>query len=364
MHKIIPNLVAAKHIFIDSKHLILSQWVEYHAPKAILNLHKIDEEFFLQKYASGVFDYFIGVIEGSQDIGNCPIMQELLAYLKYREITADELFEICSHFRRSMIEFSYDSKINSKDLFVEISYLFDKNFSGVLKHYTDTIFQKEQELNRSVKLLSEYKKALDESALISKTDMNGNITYVNDKLLNLCESTESEILGKQFTFMNHEDVTKEEQDAIWRELKENNIYQGTIKNKKKNGLYYYMDATIVKINDPHDNETEYMSVAYDVTKLIDARAEALKASQAKEYFLSNMSHEIRTPLNAILGFVNLLIAEDISKKHREYLDIILSSGENLLSIINDILDFSKLRSGEFTIEPKDFSLFFELFGFF
>ena len=360
MNEIVPKLVSAKQIFIDSKQDILEQWLKYRSPQEILKLHKIDEEYFLNKYASGVFDYFMGVIEGSRELGNCPIMQELLVYLKYREISADELFEICSHFRRAMIDFSYESGVNSKELFSEISYIFDKNFSGVLKHYTDTIFQKEQELNRSVKLLSEYKKALDESALISKTDMNGNITYVNDKLLNLCESTESEIIGKKFTFMNHEDVTKEEQEAIWRELKENNIYQGTIKNKKKNGLYYYMDATIVKINDPHDNETEYMSVAYDVTKLIDARAEALKASQAKEYFLSNMSHEIRTPLNAILGFVNLLIAEDISKKHREYLDIILSSGENLLSIINDILDFSKLRSGEFTIESKIFSLHEEI----
>jgi CheY-like chemotaxis protein len=69
-----------------------------------------------------------------------------------------------------------------------------------------------------------------------------------------------------------------------------------------------------------------------------------------------MSHEIRTPLNAILGFVTLLQSEGISQKHKSYLDIIHSSGENLLHIINDILDFSKLRSGEFTIEPKAFNL--------
>jgi len=105
---------------------------------------------------------------------------------------------------------------------------------------------------------------------------------------------------------------------------------------------------------------EYMSIANDVTTLIDARLEAQKASQAKEYFLSNMSHEIRTPLNAILGFVNLLIEQDVSKQHRKYLAIILNSGENLLSIINDILDFSKLRSGEFTIEPKVFSIHDEI----
>ncbi len=112
--------------------------------------------------------------------------------------------------------------------------------------------------------------------------------------------------------------------------------------------------------DPHDNSIEYMSIGNDVTTLIDARLEAQKASQAKEYFLSNMSHEIRTPLNAILGFVNLLIEQDLSKQHRRYLEIILNSGENLLSIINDILDFSKLRSGEFTIEPRIFSIHNEI----
>ncbi len=232
----IPSLVAAQYRFIDNKTKILEQWVEYKTPAQILQQHKIDKEYFISNYASGVFDYFMGVIAGKVEIGNCPVMQELMVYLKNREISADELFELCSHFRRSMIDFSYDARLNSKRLFDEISYIFDKNFRGILKYYTDTIFQ----------------------------------------------------------------------------------------------------------------------------KLIDARQEALQASQAREYFLSNMSHEIRTPLNAILGFVNLLIEEDLSKKHRNYLEIIHSSGENLLSIINDILDFSKLRSGEFTIEPKIFSIHDEI----
>ncbi len=234
-HKI-PFLQKYQDIFLEHKKDIVQQWVSYDSPRIILREHEIDEMYFVEHYANGVFDYFMGVIALQREIGNCPVMQELLVYLKYREISADELFELCSHFRRSMLDFSYDSGLNSKEMFREISYVFDKNFRGILKFYTDAIFQ----------------------------------------------------------------------------------------------------------------------------KLIDARQEAVMASQAKEYFLSNMSHEIRTPLNAILGFVNLLINEDISKKHRNYLNIILNSGENLLSIINDILDFSKLRSGEFTIEPKVFSLHDEL----
>jgi signal transduction histidine kinase/DNA-binding response OmpR family regulator len=232
----VPLLTESHAIFVAAKDKIIREWVDYSAAQKILILHNIEVDFFLQKYASGVFDYFMGVISGDLEIGNCPVMQELLSYLKKREISADELFALCSHFRRAMIDFSYDVELNSKLLFDEIYYIFDENFKGILKFYTDTIFQ----------------------------------------------------------------------------------------------------------------------------KLIDAKQDAIRAGQAKEYFLSNMSHEIRTPLNAILGFVNLLLDEDISKRHRNYLDIIHSSGENLLGIINDILDFSKLRSGEFNLELRSFSLHEEL----
>lgn len=360
MKREVASLVKIQSNFISSKEIILSEWMGYSSPKKILKQHDIEPQKFISDFGGGVFDYFMGVISGVVEIGSCPVMQQLLAYLKDKDISADELFEICSHFRRSMIDYSYESGLSSQEVYDDISYIFDKNFRGILKYYTDTIFQKEQEIDRNVKLLSEYKKALDESALISKTDLNGNITYVNDKFVELCGFDRTELIGKKHNIMRHNDMKEEYFRNLWNSLKRNNLYKGTIKNLKKNGDYFYIDTTIVKIIDLHENIPQYMSISYDVTKLVDARLEALNASQAKEYFLSNMSHEIRTPLNAILGFVNLLIDEDISKKHRRYLDIILNSGQNLLSIINDILDFSKLRSGEFTIEPKIFSVHEEI----
>ena len=356
----IENLIKYQLVFISKKDSILSQWVSYEAPQKILQLHNIDNKTFLNDYASGVFDYFMGVIDGTLEIGDCPVIHSLLSYLKDRDIRADELFEICSHFRRSMIDFTYDVKLNSKEIFDEISYMFDKNFQGVLQHYTDTIYQKEQEILRHVKLLDEYQKAIDESAIISKTDADGKITYVNEKYLQLSGYTKDELIGKKHSIVKHKDMPQDYFDDLWFQLEHAGLFRGTLKNLKKNGDYFYIDVTIVRITDPYDNSIEYMSIANDVTTLIDARLEAQKASQAKEYFLSNMSHEIRTPLNAILGFVNLLIEQDVSKQHRKYLDIILNSGENLLSIINDILDFSKLRSGEFTIEPKVFSIHNEI----
>lgn len=360
MKKKIPNLIRNRHTIELSKDIILSKWISYEGAQAILKLHGIDIKKFSEVYASGIFDYFMEVMSGELDVGNCPNMKALLAYFKDRDIRSEELFEICSSFKKAMIDFAFDKDIYSKEFFDEVSFIFDKNFQSFLKYYTDTIYEKEQEINRHVKLLDEYQKALDESAIISKMDMEGKITYANEKYARLSGYSVEELIGSYHGMIKHEDMPLEYFEDMWFQLENAGIFRGTIKNNKKNGGYFYIDVTIVKIADPSDNSLEYISIGNDVTKLIDARLEAQKASQAKEYFLSNMSHEIRTPLNAILGFVNLLIDQELSKQQRKYLEIILNSGENLLSIINDILDFSKLRSGEFTIEPRIFSVHNEI----
>jgi PAS domain S-box-containing protein len=356
----IPNLHSVLPVFIKGKGEILEQWMHYSAAREILEHHGIDCGQFIRDYAGNVFDYFMAVIRSEMEIGDCPVMSQLLYYLKDRDVSADELFIICSHFRKSMLDFSYDSHLNNKAIFDEISYVFDLNFSGLLKRYTDTIYQKEREIERNVKLLSEYKKAIDESAIVSKTDTNGLITYANSNFCDVSGYTREELIGKKHNIIRHPDMPAEFFEELWRTIQEKRLFKGTIKNRKKNGDYFYVDQTIVPITDPDHDVTEYMAIGYEVTKLIDARQQALDAGQAKDYFLSNMSHEIRTPLNAILGFVSLMQGEVHAPKQKKYLDIIRNSGENLLSIINDILDFSKLRSGEFTVDPRPFNLHEEL----
>jgi len=345
------NIIA----FEENKNHILHQWISYEDPKKILHFHDIDAAYFQDYYASGVFDYFMSVIKREKELGDCPVMKELLSYLKDRDVSANELFIICSHFRKSMVDFSYDEKINSKTLFDEISYVFDENFSGVLKLYTDTIFQKEQEIAKNVQLLNEYKKALDESAIVSKTDVNGIITYANENFCDICGYSKEELIGHSHNLVRHPKTDDEMFEKMWATLKTKKIFQGTIQNRAKNGNSYFLDITIVPILDPFEGVSEFIAIGYEVTTLVKARQEALDAGKAKEAFLSSMSHEIRTPLNAILGFVSILLEEEKDAKHSHYLRIINNSGENLLGIINDILDLSKLRSGAFKVEQKNFN---------
>ncbi|MBE0499157.1 MAG: PAS domain S-box protein [Campylobacterales bacterium] len=341
--------------FESHKEQIISQWIGYSEPKNILEFHKVNIALFRDYYASGVFDYFMAVIKQEMTLGDCPVMSELLAYLKDREISANELFTICSHFRKSIIDFSYDAKINSKQLFDEISYVFDENFSGVLKLYTDTIFQKEQEIAKNVQLLNEYKNALDESAIVSKTDVHGRIIYANDNFCRICGYEKEELIGRSHNIVRHKETPDAFYAQMWETLNTRRMFKSTIQNRKKDGSSYYLDITIVPITDPVEGVSEFISIGYEVTTLITARQEALDAGKAKESFLSSMSHEIRTPLNAILGFVSILLDEENDPRHSHYLRIINNSGENLLGIINDILDFSKLRSGAFSVEQKLFN---------
>jgi signal transduction histidine kinase/CheY-like chemotaxis protein len=87
-------------------------------------------------------------------------------------------------------------------------------------------------------------------------------------------------------------------------------------------------------------------------ELTSARDEALRATQAKNAFLSSTSHELRTPLNAVLGFTQLLQLAELGDEDRDSVERILAAGRHLLSLINELIDIARIESGEFSLSVE------------
>lgn len=129
------------------------------------------------------------------------------------------------------------------------------------------------------------------------------------------------------------------------------------------GSTAYVEVIKVPVKDARGNRVGIQGIFWDVTERITAqqkleRAKALaeSASLAKSEFLASVSHEIRTPLNGVIGTAELLLDTAKDRGQREYLEIILQSGETLLDLINDLLDFSKIEAGRLELEPHPVEL--------
>ena len=187
------------------------------------------------------------------------------------------------------------------------------------------------------------------NVIASNTDPKGFITYASEALCDISGYAQDELIAQPHNIFRHEDMPSQLFKEMWDRLKSGKTWEGEIKNRKKDGGYYWVRSTILPDYDNNGVLIGYKSIRHNIT-----------AQKVKEEFMANMSHELRTPLNAIIGFSNILTKKQTNSEHIKLSKQISTSSKSLLSLINDILDLSKIQNSSFTIEPFEFNAYDEI----
>lgn len=117
--------------------------------------------------------------------------------------------------------------------------------------------------------LRQYQRAIDESNIVSKTDINGVITFVNDEFCKISGYTKEELIGSPHSIVRHPDVPAEYFKRLWETILNKKIHKGLIKNKTKDGRAIYLNTTIIPILDDDNNIEEFVAIRHDVTEMIE-----------------------------------------------------------------------------------------------
>ena len=211
--------------------------------------------------------------------------------------------------------------------------------------------------------LNNYKYALDQSSIVAIANKDGIITNVNEKFCDISKYTREELLSSNMNLVNSAYHPIDFFENLWDTIKSGKVLRTEIRNKSKNGVFYWVDSTIIPFVDENNIPFQYVAIQSDITskkefeeQLVHAKQDAENSLKIKEEFISNMSHEIRTPMNALIGFTDLLLETTLSPEQREHLVTIKNSEKLLLTLINDILDLAKLESGKIYLENVPFNI--------
>lgn len=187
--------------------------------------------------------------------------------------------------------------------------------------------------------LNQYQKAIDKTFLVSKTDTKGVITYVNDLFCKISGYSKEELIGSPHSIVRHPDMPKEVFKDLWQTIKSKKIWHGIVKNRRKDGKSYYVDATIFPILNKDGDVKEYVAIRKDVTdiKVAQQRTEEILNAEDSIVLLASAENSKAKTKHLNKKFFELFDykdTKDFLKKHECICELFINKEGYLSKVMN------------------------------
>lgn len=209
----------------------------------------------------------------------------------------------------------YSSKLYKKNAELDGSMMLQHEFEHRLKARNEELSvlnaKLDSQMQAKSKELRAYIEAININIILSITDENGLILSVNDKFCKISGYSRSELIGADHKILNSNFHRKVFFEHLYETVTQGNSWQGKIRNKAKDGSYYWVDMVILPIHDKCGKIEKYLSLQQNITDLKNAEQKRNAYTRALEDIAFHTSHEIRRPLANILGLIHIIEEDSV-----------------------------------------------------
>lgn len=197
-------------------------------------------------------------------------------------------------------------------------------------------------------------------ALVYFKDSNLRYQLANKAFLDFSGVSRDQVLGKTMKEVFHNYLPVGEYAELEEEvIRDGRFFYNIEEQVKRNNKKIWVHTNIAPVRNSEGKIIGLIGVSWDITsqkkyeqELKRAKEMAEEGERIKDQFLTNMSHEIRTPLNGVMGMAEILENSKLDDKQREYLNILMESGQHLVRLIDDVFEFSALESGSVKLQKN------------
>jgi PAS domain S-box-containing protein len=194
--------------------------------------------------------------------------------------------------------------------------------------------------------LADIKRALDHAAIVATTDVTGRITYVNDKFCEISGYSREELLGQDHRIVNSGYHPKEFIRNLWVTIANGQVWHGELRNRAKDGHFYWVDTTIVPFLTDAGKPYQYIAIRSDITarKAAEAKLAEQSALARVGQLAAVVAHEVRNPLAGIKGAMQILMSRRApGDGELTVMRDITNRIDALSELINDLMVFARPR---------------------